>query len=155
VSGGAVNDVDPDATAYPHRHQNFNVSSVGADAGRFRALWDELRPYLDGLYLSFETDQRPQRLRDAFPGPTLTRLRELKAVYDPQNVFSQNFRSTRSYDRPRAGCSTDEPSQRLARSASSTSCWCSPTGRPRLSSAFRIRYWTVFLCSISRSAVVL
>jgi hypothetical protein len=45
--GGAVNDVDPDATAYPHRHQNFNVSSVGADAGRFRALWDELRPHLD------------------------------------------------------------------------------------------------------------
>jgi Berberine and berberine like len=26
-----------------------------------------------------------------FPGPTLTRLRELKAVYDPQNVFNQNF----------------------------------------------------------------
>jgi alkanesulfonate monooxygenase SsuD/methylene tetrahydromethanopterin reductase-like flavin-dependent oxidoreductase (luciferase family) len=89
--GGAVNDVDPDATAYPHRHQNFNVSSAGADAGRFRAHWDELRPHLDGLYLSFETDQRPQRLHDAFPGPTLTRLRELKAVYDPQNVFNQNF----------------------------------------------------------------
>jgi FAD/FMN-containing dehydrogenase len=89
--GGAVNDVDPDATAYPHRHQNFNVSSVGADAGRFRAHWDELRPHLDGLYLSFETDQRPQRLHDAFGGPTLTRLRELKAVYDPQNVFNQNF----------------------------------------------------------------
>jgi FAD/FMN-containing dehydrogenase len=30
-------------------------------------------------------------LHDAFPGPTLTRLRELKAVYDPQNVFNQNF----------------------------------------------------------------
>ena len=89
--GGAINDVDPDATAYPHRHQNFNVSSVGADAGRFRAHWDELRPHLEGLYLSFETDQRPQRLHDAFPGPTLTRLRELKAVYDPQNVFNQNF----------------------------------------------------------------
>jgi alkanesulfonate monooxygenase SsuD/methylene tetrahydromethanopterin reductase-like flavin-dependent oxidoreductase (luciferase family) len=89
--GGAVNDVDPDATAYPHRHQNFNVSSVGADAGRFRAHWDELRPHLDGLYLSFETDQRPQRLHDAFPGLTLTRLRELKAAYDPQNVFNQNF----------------------------------------------------------------
>jgi hypothetical protein len=42
-------------------------------------------------YLSFETDQRPQRLHDAFPGRTLTRLRELKAVYDPQNVFNQNF----------------------------------------------------------------
>jgi alkanesulfonate monooxygenase SsuD/methylene tetrahydromethanopterin reductase-like flavin-dependent oxidoreductase (luciferase family) len=89
--GGAVNDVDPQATAYAHRHQNFNVSSVGADPERFRGHWDELRPHLDGLYLSFETDQRPQRLRDAFPGQTLTRLRELKAVYDPENVFNQNF----------------------------------------------------------------
>ncbi len=89
--GGAVNDVDPDATAYAHRHQNFNVSSVGRDAERFHAYWDELRQYLDGLYLSFETDQRPQRLHDAFPGQTLTRLRELKASYDPENVFDQNF----------------------------------------------------------------
>jgi FAD/FMN-containing dehydrogenase len=89
--GGAVNDVDPDATAYAHRHQNFNVSSVGADPGSFRQHWDALRPYLDGLYLSFETDQRPQRLHDAFPGPTLTRLRELKAIYDPGNIFNQNF----------------------------------------------------------------
>jgi alkanesulfonate monooxygenase SsuD/methylene tetrahydromethanopterin reductase-like flavin-dependent oxidoreductase (luciferase family) len=89
--GGAVNDVDPDATAYAHRHQNFNISSVGADAERFHAHWDELRQYLDGLYLSFETDQRPQRLHDAFPGDTLTRLRELKATYDPENLFDQNF----------------------------------------------------------------
>jgi len=89
--GGAVNDVDPDATAYAHRHQNFNVSSVGGDPARFRAHWDGLREHLDGLYLSFETDQRPQRLHDAFPGDTLTRLRELKAAYDPENVFDQNF----------------------------------------------------------------
>ena len=94
--GGAVNDVDPDATAYAHRHQNFNVSSVGADAERFGEHWDELRPYLDGLYLSFETDQRPQRLHDAFPGQTLTRLRELKATYDPENTFDQNFPITPS-----------------------------------------------------------
>jgi alkanesulfonate monooxygenase SsuD/methylene tetrahydromethanopterin reductase-like flavin-dependent oxidoreductase (luciferase family) len=89
--GGAVNDVDPYATAYAHRHQNFNVSSVGGEPDCFRVHWDGLRPYLDGLYLSFETDQRPQRLHDAFPGQTLTRLRELKATYDPENVFDQNF----------------------------------------------------------------
>jgi alkanesulfonate monooxygenase SsuD/methylene tetrahydromethanopterin reductase-like flavin-dependent oxidoreductase (luciferase family) len=89
--GGAVNDVDPQRSAYAHRHQNFNVSSVGGDSQRFRGHWDGVRRYLDGLYLSFETDRRPQRLHDAFPGKTLTRLRELKAVYDPDNVFDQNF----------------------------------------------------------------
>ena len=54
-----------------------------------------------------------------------------------------------------SGRSTAEPSQWVARSASSTSGRFSLTGRPRLSSARRIRYWTVFLCSISRSAAVL
>lgn len=91
--GGAVNDIDPGATAYAHRHQNFNISSVGRGASKddFLRRWDDLRPHLDGLYLSFETDPRPERLHDAFPGYTLTRLRELKARYDPDNVFNQNF----------------------------------------------------------------
>jgi FAD/FMN-containing dehydrogenase/alkanesulfonate monooxygenase SsuD/methylene tetrahydromethanopterin reductase-like flavin-dependent oxidoreductase (luciferase family) len=91
--GGAVNDIDPQATAYAHRHQSFSVSSVGLGAGEaaFHRHWDELRPHLDGLYISFETDERPQRLHDAFPGEALTRLRRLKAQYDPDNVFNQNF----------------------------------------------------------------
>ena len=91
--GGAVNDIDPMATSFPHRHQLANVSSValGASEAAFHAHWDELRPHLDGLYLSFETDPRPARLHDAFPGETLTRLRQLKASYDPDNVFDQNF----------------------------------------------------------------
>ena len=37
-----------------------------------------------------DTDARPERLHDAFPGPTLERLRALKAVYDADNVFNQN-----------------------------------------------------------------
>lgn len=91
--GAAVNDVDPMATAYAHRHQNFCISSGGPNIGQdeFRRHWDELRPLLDGLYLSFETDRRPERLNDAFPDRTLTRLRHLKARYDPDNVFDQNF----------------------------------------------------------------
>jgi alkanesulfonate monooxygenase SsuD/methylene tetrahydromethanopterin reductase-like flavin-dependent oxidoreductase (luciferase family)/FAD/FMN-containing dehydrogenase len=91
--GGAVNDVDPAATAYAHRHQRFSVSSVGLGApeDEFLGHWDELRPHLDGLYLSFETDERPERLHDAFPGDTLATLRRLKARYDPDNVFDQNF----------------------------------------------------------------
>ena len=89
--GGAINDVDPAATSYAHRHQSFNVSSVGSAAGKFRQHWDELRPHLDELYLSFETDDRPERLPDAFPGVTLTRLSQLKARYDPANIFNANF----------------------------------------------------------------
>jgi hypothetical protein len=83
----------PDPTAFAHRHQNFNGSSVGLGASEeeFLGHWDDLHPYLDGLYLGFETDRRPERLHDAFPGETRTRLRRLKAQYDPDNVFDQNF----------------------------------------------------------------
>jgi FAD/FMN-containing dehydrogenase len=100
--GGAVNDVDPSATAYPHRHQAFNVSSVGGHERDFQGHWDDLRPHLDGLYLSFETDRREERLHDAFPGETLTRLRELKVRYDPDNVFDQNFPIRPARRQPRA-----------------------------------------------------
>ncbi|MDX2647545.1 BBE domain-containing protein, partial [Streptomyces sp. PA03-1a] len=43
------------------------------------------------MYSSFETDTDPTRLVDAFPKPVLTRLRALKAAWDPDNVFNRNF----------------------------------------------------------------
>jgi alkanesulfonate monooxygenase SsuD/methylene tetrahydromethanopterin reductase-like flavin-dependent oxidoreductase (luciferase family)/FAD/FMN-containing dehydrogenase len=89
--GGAVADVDPDATAYAHRDAGFSVIAMGVDRERLDRLWDGLSEHFDGLYLSFETDQRPERLADAFPPRTLRRLRELKGRYDPDNVFRDNF----------------------------------------------------------------
>ncbi|MNP86307.1 hypothetical protein D3C76_1864630 [compost metagenome] len=50
-----------------------------------------MHPHTDGLYLSFETDARPERLLEAFPEPTLTRLRQVKRQVDPTNLFSANF----------------------------------------------------------------
>ncbi len=87
--GGAVNDIDPQATPYAHRTQNFALSAAGTS--RVDRLWEDLAPLLHGLYLSLETDQRPERLSEAFPGETLPRLRRLKARYDPDNGFNQNF----------------------------------------------------------------
>jgi alkanesulfonate monooxygenase SsuD/methylene tetrahydromethanopterin reductase-like flavin-dependent oxidoreductase (luciferase family)/FAD/FMN-containing dehydrogenase len=90
--GGAVNDIDPLATAYAHRGQNFSANAVAHSQDRLNQRWDtDVAPHLRGLYLSFDTDQRPERLNEAFPGQTLTRLRQLKARYDPSNVFNQNF----------------------------------------------------------------
>ncbi|WMT91451.1 LLM class flavin-dependent oxidoreductase [Pelagibacterium sp. H642] len=91
--GGAVNDVPSDAMAYPHRTQNFSLIAAGSrgSADVLDALWDQLRPLLDGMYLNFETDTHPDRLTEAFPEPALSRLRALKRRYDPGNVFNQNF----------------------------------------------------------------
>jgi hypothetical protein len=89
--GGAVADVPTDATAYGYRSANFSVVVMGSSRRRLDPLWDDLARHFDRLYLSFETDQRPERLADAFPPATLARLRELKRRYDPQRLFRDNF----------------------------------------------------------------
>ena len=89
--GGAVADVTSEATAYAHRSANFSIAAIGSDVARLTAAWDSLAHHFSGLYLSFETDQRPERLDDAFPPATLARLRALKLQLDPANVFRDNF----------------------------------------------------------------
>ncbi|RMI04843.1 FAD-binding oxidoreductase [Cellulomonas triticagri] len=91
AAGGAVHDVPADATAYAHRSAHFSVLAMGSGNRRLDALWDAMAHHFDGLYLSFETDRRPERLAEAYPGPTLARVRDLKRRYDPQDVFRHNF----------------------------------------------------------------
>lgn len=92
--GGAVSDVPDDATAFSGRAANFHVAALGANREKVDAQWQHLRPYFEGMYISFDTDVRPERLHDAFSPATLARLRELKARYDPHNVFRDNFNIT-------------------------------------------------------------
>ncbi|MGI5287779.1 LLM class flavin-dependent oxidoreductase [Nonomuraea polychroma] len=92
--GGAASDVPADATAYAGRSANFQLVAFGSSRARLDRLWDEMRPHFSGIYLNFETDLRPERVHDAFPGETLRRLRVLKRRYDPDNVFRDNFNIT-------------------------------------------------------------
>lgn len=88
--GGAVADVAPDATPFFHRSAQHAVNGMSGHRDRLDTHWSALRPHFNGLYLSFETDQSPERLVEAF-GANLPRLRELKATWDPDNVFRDNF----------------------------------------------------------------
>jgi hypothetical protein len=89
--GGAVSDVPPDATAYAGRSANFSVTALASRREPLDSMWDELEPHVSGMYLSFDTDPRPERIDDAFPAATLARLRTLKAELDPGNLFRDNF----------------------------------------------------------------
>lgn len=90
--GGVINDIPADATAYAHRHQSFSVTAVAERAGAaFDAAWDPLRERRDGIYLSFESNHRADDIAAAFPPATLARLRQVKHVWDRDDVFSQNF----------------------------------------------------------------
>ncbi|NMO52879.1 FAD-binding oxidoreductase [Actinoplanes sp. TBRC 11911] len=91
AAGGAVADVDPGATAYPHRSANFQVGAFGNSHRELGAAWEPMEAHFRGLYLSFDSDLRPERIAQAWPPKTLARLRELKLRYDPGNVFRDNF----------------------------------------------------------------
>ena len=91
--GGAVNDLDPAATAYAHRTQNFSLlaSARGSRRAQIDAWWDRLAPHLRGVYLSFETNQSPARVVRGVPARDARPDRRLKALYDPEHVFDGNF----------------------------------------------------------------
>ncbi|GAA2213702.1 hypothetical protein GCM10009850_091650 [Nonomuraea monospora] len=95
-AGGAASDVAPDATAYAGRSANFSLVAFGPARRALDELWDGMLHHFSGQYINFETDLRPERVQEAYPEPTLRRLRALKRRYDPANVFRDNFNITPS-----------------------------------------------------------
>jgi hypothetical protein len=67
------------------------------------AAWPAVLEHADGLYLSFESDDDPRRINDAFPTATLSRLLEIKAAWDPDDVFAHDFDVTRTASPARTG----------------------------------------------------
>jgi FAD/FMN-containing dehydrogenase len=99
VLGGAVARVPVDATAYAHRKSEImvNVAAVyerpeeaEVHAPWVRGLAGALQQTDDGAYVNFLADEGPDRIRAAYPGRTWDRLREIKARYDPTNLFRLN-----------------------------------------------------------------
>jgi hypothetical protein len=63
-----------------------------------------LRQGDDGAYVNFLADEGPERVRAAYPGRTWERLAQVKATYDPGNLFrlNQNVPPGRPDDPPAA-----------------------------------------------------
>ncbi|MEE8576236.1 MAG: FAD-binding oxidoreductase [candidate division Zixibacteria bacterium] len=97
--GGAVNRVPSDATAYSHRDANFVLNVHGrwenaADdrkcIGWARDFFKASEPYATGgVYINFMTADETERVGAAF-GSSYDRLAEVKAKYDPDNLFRMN-----------------------------------------------------------------
>ena len=96
---GAVHDVEPEATAWPHRDVTWSMVIAGvspdpADDDTIRRwardYWEALHPHSAGAgYVNFLMDEDPGRVRAAY-GTNLERLRRVKATYDPENRFRIN-----------------------------------------------------------------
>jgi hypothetical protein len=99
VLGGAMARVSPDATAFAHRSSRIMVNVAtfyeGPEDLDRREAWGEglagaLRQDDRGAYVNFLADEGEERIRDAYPGATWARLTEIKARYDPTNLFRLN-----------------------------------------------------------------
>lgn len=94
--GGAVAQLPPDATAYPHRTAAFSVHiwpgwvDAAADTsimGWARDLHAGLQPYTNGgVYVNLLAEDEADRVPAAY-GPNYERLTRLKARWDPDNFF--------------------------------------------------------------------
>ena len=98
--GGAINRVPATATAYPHRDVSFvlNVHTRWADPSQDRAciswarkLFDGMAPFsTGGVYVNFMPEEETERVRRGAYGVNYDRLAQLKARYDPDNLFRRN-----------------------------------------------------------------
>jgi FAD/FMN-containing dehydrogenase len=96
--GGAVNQVDADATAYPHRDAEYvmnvhtrweNESDDAACMAWAREYFDATAEYATGgVYVNFVPEGEAP-IAAAY-GPNYDRLVELKRKYDPRNLFRLN-----------------------------------------------------------------
>jgi FAD/FMN-containing dehydrogenase len=97
--GGAMSRVAPEATAFPHRHLDFDVVITTmwtdpADAERniawTRDYWDALQPFAPAaVYVNYLGVEGEERVRAAY-GANYGRLVALKNKYDPTNLFRLN-----------------------------------------------------------------
>lgn len=104
VLGGAVRHVADGETAYAHRDRDYFVAVLGLwldpseDGAPHRAwtqaAWDSIKQYRQGVYVNFLADEGEDRIHEAYPAATYERLAQVKAQYDPENIFqfNQNIR---------------------------------------------------------------
>jgi Berberine and berberine like len=97
--GGAIADVDDDATAFSHRRTRFvYVAGVkwtdpdedGRRIGVARRTAARLDPFAAGAYVNTLNDEGAAGVRRAYSEAKLSRLTAVKDVYDPDNVFHLN-----------------------------------------------------------------
>jgi FAD/FMN-containing dehydrogenase len=99
VLGGAIARVPSDATAFAHRDSKIMVNIAAfvdePEQRAAREAWVEgfheaLQQDDRGAYVNFVNDEGAERVRAAYPGSTWERLTQIKATYDPANLFHLN-----------------------------------------------------------------
>jgi hypothetical protein len=95
--GGAIANTAPDATAFSHRNGTLfclQYASDWTDAGdtqqhltEMRSCYAAMRPYVSGAAYVNYCDLDLTDWQNAYWGQNLTRLKQIKSAFDPDNVF--------------------------------------------------------------------
>ncbi len=97
--GGAIADVDDDATPFSHRHTRFEYVAAAKwtdpdednpRIGAARTTAAKLEPFATGAYVNTLTDEGVSGVRRAYSEAKRKRLTAVKDAYDPNNVFHLN-----------------------------------------------------------------
>jgi hypothetical protein len=88
--GGAVNRVDPTATAFVHRDVLFCIQyyGVGSTAAWIDQAWTKMRPYVSGQAYQNYIDPTLQNWPQAYYGQNLARLIATRKQVDPDHYFN-------------------------------------------------------------------
>jgi FAD/FMN-containing dehydrogenase len=96
---GFASRVAKNATAWNYRDANYAIVIAGIDADPANKdkivnwatdYWNDLRPYSEGGgYINFMMDEGEERVKATY-GENYKRLGEIKAKYDPNNLFRVN-----------------------------------------------------------------
>lgn len=97
--GGAINRVARNATAFVHRNALFSIqytadgeittSNATMEYNRswLNKTWQSMRPYAAGTAYQNYIDPNLSNWQQAYYGSNLARLQQVKATYDPENLF--------------------------------------------------------------------
>lgn len=99
ANGGAINRVPSSATAFVHRDTLFSIqynapwnigdsdAVIAAHRNWLTKTWQAMRPYASGAAYQNYIDPVLPDWQQAYYGANLARLQQVKATYDPSNLF--------------------------------------------------------------------
>jgi FAD/FMN-containing dehydrogenase len=97
--GGAMNEIDKDATAFAHRDSEalfvspvfVPLSASENDVHMALKPWEAIAAFTSGAYVNFFTEVTDKEIEASYPEGTYQRLKQIKKIYDPENIFHQNY----------------------------------------------------------------
>ncbi|WP_167215880.1 FAD-binding oxidoreductase [Kribbella shirazensis] len=96
--GGEMSKLPAAATAFAHRDAevmvlaktSLPIESTDEQVSRALRHWEGIQPFGIGSYVNFHGTATADDIANSYPAATYRRLAEVKAVYDPSNLFDQN-----------------------------------------------------------------